>query len=314
MPLSPQAWAAETRQDEFTPKTEEARLTIGTVAAVFENSITPTSAAQKLATIWKGPLLRSKKETGTFPTYILWTIIAKSIPALGGDRPGLHRLVSMILSLSDQPDVLDEDGVAVRQSTVPDLVFWKDLPTFQHYLRDYAFNEIVAEDPNIHGTLQEQSARWTNAHMFAAIYLNQLETGDHIGSPIERSSMRHLARYSFMRGVETSTEKDDTAQIKRMEAHVPASANWILIAGQQILDACQQKLDSGEKSPFPLWLGGDDGGDWLWSGSWGFDLDRWKFWRQRFLHLAEMVENASMKETCLQAATEMQRLENGSAS
>lgn len=123
--------------------------------------------------------------------------------------------------------------------------------------------------------LKAQENKWTAANMFSAIYFSKLETGTYTGAACERTSMENNARSAFMHGLETATDGVDPANVRRMTCHISAVANWILIAGWRLFTACRENADSEEEwTPLPIWLGGQDGGEWLWSGSWRFSIER----------------------------------------
>lgn len=159
------------------------------------------------------------------------------------------------------------------------------------------------------GTPQEQTAVYTNANMFTAIYLNRTEKMS--TKPLdENKGLRHFARWCLMDGLETTTDPNDALQIQRLECHLPAATNWLLVAGAQILNACRQNnLDAEDDLSFPMWLGGSEGGEWLWSESGGFSMRRWAFWKQRLAETAQIVKSETVREKNRQTLAKMAELE-----
>lgn len=102
-------------------------------------------------------------------------------------------------------------------------------------------------------------------------------------------------------------------QLRRLEVYVPAATNWISVAGHDILGWCRRELDTGEDT-VPMWIGQVDGGDSLWLGTSGFDMNRWEFWKTRFAEIAQLPAAKAVVDSASRAAAEMQHLEDGDLS
>jgi len=149
----------------------------------------------------------------------------------------------------------------------------------------------------------EQRNRWTNANVFAALYIRDLE---HETPPGTYELVRSHAQGSIAGPLELSIDTQD--HVRRTDMDMPAAAMWILIAGRIVYRYCKNNVD---KVHPPGALRGTNGSIYLWLGGDGFSLARWKFWKERFGEIAQLeaVETGA-RTLASQATNEMGKIES----
>ena len=93
-------------------------------------------AASTIASIYKPMLERGFQIS---PVNELWGMICEAATMLGGNQEIDEHLISLLNAISSLPDVIDENGDAVKAGPYGDYgVYWKDLPSLAVMFREYA--------------------------------------------------------------------------------------------------------------------------------------------------------------------------------
>ena len=139
--MSIDAWSDKARQSQYRQDAEHQRA-ITTLKTVFEGKGTPVRATSTIASIYE-PML--KRGFQLSPVIELWGMICEAATMLGGNQEIDERLISLLNSISSLPDVLDENGDAVKAGPYGDYgVYWKDLPSLAMMFREYAIGMSVS--------------------------------------------------------------------------------------------------------------------------------------------------------------------------
>lgn len=142
---------------------------------------------------------------------------------------------------------------------------------------EYSAQDI---DKDYHRSWEVQIESWMDANMFAAILMATFEPN----GPSEALHANH-ARWNLSSALEVAIV--GPAQFRRTEICVPAAVNWLLAAGKYLLSYCRREEDV-EEQYLAHWIGGDNGGDSLWTGTDGLDMGRWRFWKTRFGEISRL--------------------------
>ena len=133
--MSIDSWADRARQSQYRQDAEHQRA-IDTLKTVFEGKEGPVRAASTIASIYK-PML--KRGFQISPANELWGMICEAATMLGGNQELDEHLISLLNAISSLPDVIDENGDAVKAGPYGDYgVYWKDLPSLVIMFREYA--------------------------------------------------------------------------------------------------------------------------------------------------------------------------------
>ena len=134
-----------------------------------------------------------------------------------------------------------------------------------------------------------------NATTFAAMKLAHDKKPD---------GMDFHAEASFRTGIESPCETSE--QLRDAVMYVPPAATWILLAGETIYTLCKTDHKRDDGAPGSA-LSHED---WFWGRRWGYSLERWTFWRERFGEISK-VQNLKddVKEVAARATLEMERIE-----
>lgn len=293
-------WAISARGNPLWERSEE-QQTITIIQHLLTNKISPRKAAETLASTYEACI-----KQGDPRLWHMWKAFFDAINQLGDNTDNLKRLAQMIRSVSNLPDVLDDRGQAIK-SEINGQVFWRDVPGFGFYFSEAAIDFIHIDDLD-RGRFGET---WDNAtrklltgNTFAALYLRELDPD---GPPRDFVGMRNQARNHLMYALEIAT--DTPGRVRRTEVYVPQAALWILIAGRNIYHYSKSNQDDTGEPVIQRWVGGEHGGDLMWTGRDGFNLERWAFWKRRFEEISELQ---GVKEDARQhaatAAEEMCRI------
>lgn len=145
--MSIKAWADSARQDKYRQTTEHQRA-IETFQGLLEGNTTPNTAADAISSLYE-PLIKRDPS----PVATLWGILCEAVRALGGHKDHTERLVSLLISISQLPDVTDKYGNAITPEWKSAGVYWRDLPELSMIFREYAIGKL-----SIRGDLQTMSA------------------------------------------------------------------------------------------------------------------------------------------------------------
>ena len=109
---------------------------------VAVHQISPSEAAKSISSDYKSAF----KPKCTL--WSLWTIIIDAIRNLGGDEDVSKQFAQTLLHLSNLPDVLDENGQALKVNSGRKI--WSDLPDFSFYFFEQGlgmYSTIKAHKP-----------------------------------------------------------------------------------------------------------------------------------------------------------------------
>ncbi|MCJ1462811.1 hypothetical protein MMC07_001414 [Pseudocyphellaria aurata] len=260
--MSVGAWANAARRDKYRQGSEHQRA-IDAFQELLDGNVTPDAAAGTIASLYEATI-KHRRSVGT-----LWGILCDAIRALGGDKERSERLVNLLNSISQLPDMTDEHGNALTPNWTSAGVFWRDLPELTMMFREYAI-DIEPED-EIDGNWDAQAMPLLNATTFGAMYLAKGK------QPI---GMYFHAEISLMLGIEVPYETLD--QQRRAAMYVPLAATWILLAGKELYELCKNDYDRKDGAPgcTPY------GEEWLRGKGRGYSLGRWALWKKRFGEIA----------------------------
>lgn len=130
--MSIEAWANAARQDKYRQDSEHQRA-IDTFQALLEGNITPNTAADTISSLYQPKIKRN------VPT--LWGILCEVVRALGGNKEINERLVDLLNSISQLPDVTDVHGNGITPAWTSAGVYWRDLPELAMMFREYAIGK-----------------------------------------------------------------------------------------------------------------------------------------------------------------------------
>ncbi|MCJ1462815.1 hypothetical protein MMC07_001418 [Pseudocyphellaria aurata] len=288
--MSVEAWANAARRDKYRQDFEHQRA-IDAFQGLLDGNVTPDAAAGTIASLYEA-LIKHRSNTTSVPT--LWGILCDAIRALGGNKELSERLVNLLNSISQLPDVTDEHGNVLTPDWKSAGVYWRDLPELAMMFREHGIGksssrsectihecsitdgqrvlraDIEPED-EIDGSWDAQAVPLLNATTFGAMYLARGK------QPI---GMLFHAEISLMHGIEVPYETPD--QQRRAAMYVPPAATWILLAGEELNERCKNDYDrkDGAKGSTPY------GDEWLWGKGRGYSLGRWELWKKRFGEIA----------------------------
>ncbi|KAM0805367.1 hypothetical protein BDR22DRAFT_817322 [Usnea florida] len=280
--MSVEAWAETAHRNEYRQDPEH-QHTIDIVKDLLEGKTDSDGAANTVASIYSP---RLKRGFDAILISTLWDIVCDAGRTLGGNTDIADRLVSLLVSISVLPDLMDEHGNASA-------VRWRDLPEFAIKFREYVIDiEPLTEMRG--GDWDALAVSLLNATIFGATYLTRgkIDVG-----------MSFFAEVSLMQGIEVHCQS--FKQQRRAVMYVPPASTWILVAGETIYELCKADYDFLNNGPGAT----PDNDEWLWGKSRGYSLGRWSFWKMRFGEIA-MTEGLKddLKEIAARAAFEMNKL------
>lgn len=102
------AWPDDAHRCKYYQDSEH--RTVDTFQSVFEGK-TPLNAAAGIISSLYEPLI--KREPYSSPVMVVWGILCSAAQALGGNSELAERLVDLLKSIAELPDVTDECGNAI---------------------------------------------------------------------------------------------------------------------------------------------------------------------------------------------------------
>lgn len=78
------------------------------------------------------------------PVFELWGMICEATRMLGNNINIDKRLLELLNGISTLPDVKDQSGKAINAGGGFPGVYWKDLPAFAVFFREYAIGTLLA--------------------------------------------------------------------------------------------------------------------------------------------------------------------------
>ncbi len=117
--MSVESWANAARRSKYR-QTPEEQGTIDALQGLLEGKLTPNIAAGTISLLYE-PLLKGSPNSAEVMS--LWEILCDAVRALGGSKDLSERLVDLLDSISQLPDVTDEHGNAIIPEWKPG-VFW----------------------------------------------------------------------------------------------------------------------------------------------------------------------------------------------
>lgn len=130
--MSVHSWVEAARQDKYR-QTPEHQQAISTIQSLLEGTTDADHAANTIASLYN-PLLRSHPKVS--PVVTLWVMVCEAVRLLGGDHQLAGRLIDLLNSISQLPDVLDEHGNTVSAPWKSAGYYWKDLPELATTFRE----------------------------------------------------------------------------------------------------------------------------------------------------------------------------------
>ncbi len=131
--MSVESWANAARGARHRQTPEEQRA-IDAFQGLLEGKSTPNIAAGTISLLYE-PLLKGSPNSAHVRS--LWEILCDAVRAFGGSKDLSERLLDLLDSISQLPDVTDEHGNAII-SEWKHGVFWRSLPELPIMFREYA--------------------------------------------------------------------------------------------------------------------------------------------------------------------------------
>ena len=135
--MSVKAWAIAASQDLSCQESEH-QPAIHTFQRLLEGKINPETAALEIASLYE-PLIKRCIDSWAVDT--LWGILCGAVRALGGNQELNERLINLLNSLSQLPNVTDEQGNAITPAWSDAGVYWRDLPELAIMFKDYGMGK-----------------------------------------------------------------------------------------------------------------------------------------------------------------------------
>ena len=133
--MSIEEWADAARQSKYRQTTEH-QLAIDTFQNLLDGNTAPNTAASIISSLYD-PLIKYDPS----PVATLWGILCDAIRALGHNKELSERLVGLLNSISQLPDVTDEHGNAITAEWKSAGVYWRDLPQLSIMMSEYAIGK-----------------------------------------------------------------------------------------------------------------------------------------------------------------------------
>lgn len=129
--MSVKAWAHQKRSSKDQQHPENQRI-IDAFQGLLEGHLTPEAAARSIAAISE-PLIKLDPSNPRIGA--VWDILCDAVRALGGSKEVNERLVDLLSSMRELPEVTDEHGTAIKHEW--NGRYWTDLPIWALTFREY---------------------------------------------------------------------------------------------------------------------------------------------------------------------------------
>ncbi|KAF5664604.1 hypothetical protein FCIRC_10758 [Fusarium circinatum] len=211
----------------------------------------------------------NKKSPGGFLA-ASWDLAFQIAVQLDYQTPQMQKFISLIKALRDLPSTaVLEDGRRL----------WQDLPDLSLFFTERWNQTGITNQATIP---PEAIRRWINMNGLAAyLTIENLYGG------------WYRALESIKLGLENGSRNEAQNII---ECFAPAAATWFILSSQQIYHMCRENTlqDSSSRGQ-------------LWKGRSGFNLERWTFWRSRFIELRNhSLATDELRGVFLEAETAME--------
>lgn len=257
---------------------------IDAIELFLTGGLSTRETARWIADVYE-PCLRTRQRNDIAT---LWAIICQAARSIDGSAA--TQLAELVIALRNQPDVISNYGKVVEFGH---WVYWRELPKFGQMFREHGFGEsrtrapnmttlspwwyhvvVVANDcseiepPNGNDTeWYAQAPKLLNITVFAANLMVHVD---------KRPNVSFAASILLDEGIDRPY--DDTRELQEeWRMYVPPAAMLMLIAGSKLRELCfmNQLLEDDNKHSVQSRWGGRT-----------YCLERWTFWKQRFLQLA----------------------------
>nr|POF02123.1 hypothetical protein CFP56_69038 [Quercus suber] len=210
-------------------------------------------------------------------------------------RSAAERLAAVTLTdnvLYRWIDAIDDEGKALA---IHNMTLWKDLPLLGWDLREELDTVMSSSIPRA-----EAMTEFTNFHRFLAMLMATEE-------PVFNYSW--FALVALRSALETPVGTLYSFPADKAEPWIRAASAWIEIMGFEIF-GWDENFATGAARGAP-----GSGGP-LWNGKHGFCMDRWGFWRQRFVEIATMegVFDEQTRKAAEEAEIMMSEIQSGQIS
>lgn len=135
--MSVETWAIEARQDKWRQVFKHQRA-IDTVQGLLEGNITSDTAAGIISSLYEPSI---KLGPNPSPVATLWVILCDAVRVLGGNQELGGRLIDLLNSISQLPDVTNKHGNVITPAWNSAGVYWRDLPELTIMFREYGIGK-----------------------------------------------------------------------------------------------------------------------------------------------------------------------------
>lgn len=243
-----QDWMKERR--ERTTASDHVNA-IDALALTLDGSKSPNAAAATITKSYGNCIeqpLKNNDSNMNNRVYPFWVTLCDTARAFGSAQ-SRGRLIDLLHEMSSQPDISSADGSSSLNDP-NDLIYWRDLPGLPFALCDELLCSFPSRSYTLHlltitlgyfhpydhspdelNEFLDQTSYLLNGTMFAAALFEQ---GFHVrGLNLSAQADRFLAD-----GIESSYNDEHFVKAQEWKVLVPASAAWIVIAGETIYKLC----------------------------------------------------------------------------
>ncbi|KAH7882960.1 hypothetical protein F5I97DRAFT_1978005 [Phlebopus sp. FC_14] len=229
------------------------------------STMSPITAAEQFNFCF--PLNRTDGENGEGKEsedsflWELWSLVLRVAQQVPHRHPSQDRLAQWVKALVDFPIETRANIGGVEQR------FPQDLPLFHQSILEFGHTFSTAE---LHVN-QQKRKRWQNFSAFIA----RLTRDRTQPEPL-------LFTWTLRDALENEPDPRSKAyqiQGPTLDAQIPATVEWILVAGPVLYQACSS-ADPNERVEYDAAKGGRN-----FRGPKGLSMERWHFWKERFLQI-----------------------------
>ncbi|KAK6001256.1 hypothetical protein QM012_002587 [Aureobasidium pullulans] len=267
----------EDQQDNPHFQNQEEQSTIAILHNLLNQTATPELAAAQITSTYEPCLLQGRTDL-----CLLWRLICLAVIHPMTTHQNLEELAEMLVYISRSPDVMANGKVVGENGRE----YWHDLPEFSFWFMEYTMsvNPIESIDEGwARISWSQQARRFEVANCFGAILLGRIDPN--LALKVSRG-LNRLALETIRDALEVSIKTP--AQIRRTGIYIPAAAQWFIHSSSRIWAFCKNKEGYEGERVWKQWLGGSDGSNPIWLGDDGFSVERWRFWKERFVAVLEI--------------------------